>query len=155
MEKRIFHNVIWDFSEELPETREELNQEVIAKQIRNFGNSNNWDPNEIIIDKPEVTICYSVEMYSEEDVVENEQVIKFETFSFPEDIGESDDILVAKIHLTLKADNQENFPALELLYKLHQPLLNKQFIAHLYLDGLEINEQTKNKYDYLMHFDFD
>lgn len=155
MEKRIFHNVIWDFSEELPETREELNQEVIAKQIRNFGNSDNWDPTEIIIDQPEVVICYDAIMYSKDDKYNNEEIIKFELLLYWEEAGSDRPEFYSTIHATLKADNNQNFPALELLYKLHEQFLNKGTPAKLYLDGLEKNEKPKNKYDYLMHFDFD
>lgn len=154
MEKRVFHNVIWDFLDDMPIERDDFNNAVIAKQFFNFNNSDNWDPNEIIIHKPKVIISYRTMMCSQEGIYDNEKVIKLEQFTLPEELGEGDDLLFGTIYTTLETDNKENFAALELLYKLHKQLLNKDSMMHLYFDGLEINKQPKNKYDYLMHFDF-
>ncbi|MDM1450861.1 hypothetical protein [Myroides odoratimimus] len=154
MEKRVSHNVIWDFLDDMPIERDDFNNAVIAKQFFNFNNSNNWDPNEIIIDKTEVKICYSAEMYSKEDVLANEILVEFKSVPNWEEMGFEEEPFWATLIMTLKADNNENFPALELLYKLHDQLFNKDGDSHIYLDGLEINENPKKKYDYLMHFDF-
>ncbi|MDM1348294.1 hypothetical protein HX017_14035 [Myroides marinus] len=155
MTDRIFHKVVWDFFEDLSEDKQEFNKEVIAKQIRNFGNADNWDPNEIIIDQPEVVFCYQAILFSKDDKYDNEEIIKIITFPPFEEMGEEEERYVGIIHATLKADNNQNFPALELLYKLHKQFLNKDTPAKLYLDGLEKNEKPKDKYDYYVHIDFD
>lgn len=155
MTDRIFHKVVWDFFEDLPEDRQEFNKEVIAKQIRNFGNADNWDPNEIIIDQPEVIMRYKALMFSKDDKYDNEEIIEIESFPSFDEIDEIEEQHIGIIHATLKADNNQNFPALELLYKLHEQFLNKDTPAKLYLDGLEKNEKPKDKYDYYVHIDFD
>lgn len=155
MENRIFYNTIWNFTDELPETREELNQEVIAKQIRNFGNSDNWNPNEIIIDKPEIVISYRAKLFTKEGIFDNEKIFELEEITFPEEMEIEGMLLLATIHATLVADNKENFPALELLYKIHELMLNKDSIAQLYLEGLELNQNAENKNEYLLHLDLE
>jgi hypothetical protein len=132
------NNISWTFSKNIYTDIQKFNEEVTKYQNNIYGNSDNWKPDEIVFDSPEIQIQYMAWVSSPQDLLENEYLIEEEENVFEEypDEEEYQVEIVAK----LKADNGECFTALEFLMKSHNQQANKELGDHVFFEGVDDDE---------------
>ena len=114
--EELMTNVYWGFYGNKFNSLEKFTQEVISY---NNECENEWIPTEIVLDCPVVTIQYS-HWKNEEEIVED--------------------------YVDLAADNQSNFTAGELLYKIHNQVVDVlKEENHQFFEGLTLLKEEKGK----------
>ena len=132
--KSTLNQIAWSFSSEAYTDAALFNEEVMQYQKDIFGSAERWNPNEIVLDASAVQIQYEAWIMKPSDLLENERLI-----SEDEDIfdGEADDEgYQVEIVAQFKADNGENFSALEFLMKAHNQQTNKELGDHVFFEGI-------------------
>lgn len=132
------NNIYWSFSSKNYSNSEEFNQEVIEYQKSLDKTGEDWKPNELVFDFPELQIQYEAWITKPSDLLENETLIDGDKNVFEERPGEEHQVeIVAK----LKADNEKNFTALEFLVKAHNQQANKELGDHVFFEGTDENPE--------------
>lgn len=132
--KSTLNQIAWSFSTETYTDAETFNREVTQYQKDIYGTAERWNPNEIVLDAPDVQIQYEAWIMKPSDLLENDCLI-----SDDEDIfdGEADDEgYQVEIIAQFKADNGKNFSALEFLMKAHNQQANKELGDHVFFEGI-------------------
>lgn len=132
------NNISWTFSKNIYTDTEKFNQEVTQYQNNIYGNSNNWNPNEIIFDIPELQIQYMAWVSSKQDLLENEYLIEDGQDIFEEEPEEEE--YQVEVIAKLKANNGKYFTSLELLMKTHNQQANKELGDHVFFEGVDDDE---------------
>lgn len=130
------NNIAWSFTEEYYSDKEKFNKEVIEYQD-DISDKNNWVPDEIVFDVPELQIQYMAWIYEPGDLLENETLIDEDKDVFDEEPDEDEDGYQVEIIAKLKADNGKNFTALEFLLKTHNQQANKELGDHVFFEGTD------------------
>ncbi len=130
------NNIAWSFTEEYYSDKEKFNKEVVEYQD-DISDKNNWIPDEIVFDVPELQIQYMAWIYESGDLLENETLIDEDKDVFDEEPDEDEDGYQVEIIAKLKADNGKNFTALEFLMKAHNQQANKELGDHVFFEGTD------------------
>ncbi len=129
------NEIAWSFSDKFYSDIEKFNIEVTKYQKNIYDSDDNWKPNEIVFDFPELQIQYEAWVTGADDLLENETLIDEED-AFDEDNSE-DGMFQVEITAKLKADNGKNFTALEFLFKAHNQQANKDLGDHVFFEGTD------------------
>jgi len=135
-------NVFWSFSSKEFSNPEEFNQAVVEYQKDIRETAEDWKPEEIVFDIPELQIHYEAWIEKPSDLLENEVLIDDDKNVFeeyPEDKEHQVEILAK-----LKADNGKNFTALEILMKIHNLQVNKELGDHVFFEGIDDKPEIVN-----------
>lgn len=130
------NKIAWSFTNEIFNDKDHLNKEVTHYQIDIYETSENWKPNEIVFDFPEIQIQYEAWITNPSDLHENETLLDEDDNSFDEEDSE-DGMFQVEILAKLKADNGKNFTALEFLMKTHNQQANKELGDHIFFEGID------------------
>ncbi|WP_051892450.1 tetratricopeptide repeat protein [Flavobacterium reichenbachii] len=134
---RTLDNTAWVFSSKQYHDASEFNAEVIDYQKRIYKTDENWKPNEIVFEVPELQIQYMAWIRKPSDLLENEILIEEDRNVFQEYPEEKEHQV--EILAKLKADNGKNFTALEFLLKAHNQQANKELGDHVFFEGTDEN----------------
>ena len=99
-----------------------------------------WKSDEIVIDSPIIDVAFTA-WIKEGDLAKNENLL--EEGDFFDDAEDSENgYFQAEIKARLEADNDRNFTALELLYKLDEQMKSKELGDHIFFEGLSEEGET-------------
>lgn len=93
----------------------------------------------IVFDFPELKIQYEAWIAGAGDLLENESLLEDEDI-LDED-NKEDGLFQVEILAHLKADNGQNFTALEFLLKSHNQQVNKELGDHVFFEGTDENPE--------------
>lgn len=127
------NNIYWAFNSKVYHNPEDFNSTVKAYQQDIAKTTENWKPNEILFDVPEIQIQYEAWLMQPNDLLPNDELIDDDANVFEEEADE--DGYQVEIVARLKADNGKNFNALEFLMKTHNQLANKELGDHVFFEG--------------------
>ena len=131
---KILPDVAWNFARSTYSTVDEFNQAVADYNTKIMEDRANWQPDKVVVEHPTIDILYECWAKSGEPVADNEELIQ----AYKDGDYEEREVLVR-----FSADNEQHFTALELLYKIHQQLRNKELGDHTFFEGLTPdNEQN-------------
>jgi len=132
------NKIAWTFSAKFYTDTEEFNQEVIDYQNLIYKTNENWKPNEVVFDVPELQIQYMAWVKGASDLLENETLIEEDRDVFEEEpYEEEDDMYQVELLAKLTADNGKHFTALEFLLKTHNQQVNKELGDHVFFEGTD------------------
>ncbi|WP_293879253.1 MULTISPECIES: DUF1266 domain-containing protein [unclassified Sphingobacterium] len=121
---------------------EEFENEVNAYQKGTVEKWNHWIPNQIVVDKAQIEVCYRVWIRSMNDLEENEYLLDNEIEAFSEDKNHAGFYQV-ELCAKLKSSNSRYFTALDLLYQLEQQIAQKELRDHVFFEGLDVIEKDE------------
>ena len=133
--KSTLNKIAWSFSSESYSDAEAFNQKVAEYQKDIYNTAERWNPNEIVLDAPEVQIQYEAWITKSSDLLENDQLMSDHEDIFDEE--PEDDGYQVEIIAKFKADNGKNFTALEFLMKTHNQQVNKELGDHVFFEGID------------------
>ncbi|HBV15030.1 hypothetical protein [Chryseobacterium carnipullorum] len=139
----LLSNIVWAFNNHHYNDIEDFNKEVAHYQTLILKEKAIWDANQIVINAPEIDICYEAWIKGKEDILSNETVTD-EDDIFNED-NSDDGLFQVEFCARLKARNGKQFTALELLFQLENQLANKDLGDHVFFEGLTSNDAEKQK----------
>ncbi|MGQ8869204.1 hypothetical protein [Myroides sp. TSA_177.3] len=132
------NHIAWTFSAKFYTDAEEFNQEVIDYQNLIYKTNENWKPNAVVFDVPELQIQYMAWVKGASDLLENEILIEEDRDVFEEEpYEEEDDMYQVELLATFTADNGKHFTALEFLLKTHNQQVNKELGDHVFFEGTD------------------
>ncbi|MCW3170032.1 hypothetical protein OMO38_16020 [Chryseobacterium sp. 09-1422] len=134
------NEIAWSFSSKVYRSSEEFNEAVSNYQKTIYKTDQNWKPDEIVFDFPELQIQYEAWISDASQLLENETLIDEED-AFDED-NSDEGMYQVEILSHLKADNGRNFTALEFLFKTHNQQANKELGDHTFFEGTDENNLT-------------
>lgn len=138
--KMTLNKIAWTFSSQFYTDSEEFDKEVTQYQMDIYKTDEQWKPNEIVFDFPELQIQYVAWVKGASDLLENETLIEEDKDVFGDEPHE-DDMYQVEVVATLKADNAKNFTALEFLMKSHNQQANKELGDHVFFEGTDENPE--------------
>ncbi|MDO5858308.1 hypothetical protein Q2490_13520 [Myroides odoratimimus] len=131
------NKIAWSFSKKNYLSYEEFNKEVTEYQIIIHKTDQDWKPNEVVFDFPEIQIQYMAWVNGVDDLLENERLIEDDKDVFEDEDNAEDGFYQVEILAKLKADNGKNFTALEFLIKAHNQQANKELGDHVFFEGTD------------------
>jgi len=135
------NKIAWSFTNEIFTDIEKFNKEVTQYQIDIYKTEDRWNPNEIVFEFPEMQIQYMAWVKGPKDLLENETLIEDDEDVFDDEDNAEDGEFQVEILAKLKADNGENFTALEFLMKAHNQQANKELGDHVFFEGTDENPE--------------
>ncbi|TWP29521.1 hypothetical protein ETU08_06655 [Apibacter muscae] len=129
------NQICWCFTPKTYTSFDEFNKEVINYQKSIGETDEDWKPDEVAIDSPELQIQYRAWITGPSDLLENETLIDDYKSIFDEELEE--DEYPVEIIAKFKADNGKNFTTLEFLIKLHNQQANKELGDHVFFKGID------------------
>jgi hypothetical protein len=144
----ILIDIAWAFNQEVHYTIESFNKEISQYQIDIMEGDACWNPNEIIIDSPNVDIVYMA-WIEKGGLEENETLLEDKDF-FENEENSDDGQFQANILSSFVADNGKNFTSLELMYKLDKQMKTKDLGDHIFFEGLTKQESENGNPIYFM-----
>ena len=136
------NKIAWKFTNEFFTDIDKFNREVIQYQIDVYKTDEQWKPNEIVFDIPELQIQYMAWITEPKDLLENETLIEADKDVFDDEPEEDEDGYQVEIIAKLRADNGKNFTALEFLMKAHNQQTNKELGDHVFFEGTDENPEA-------------
>lgn len=129
------NNIVWCFTNECYTDADKFNNDVTQYQITIDETDENWKPNEIVFNFPELQIQYGAWITKSSDLLSNESLIDEEN-AFDEENSE-DGMFQVEVLAKLKADNGKSFTALEFLMKVHNQHANKELGDYVFFEGTD------------------
>lgn len=139
----ILADVVWSFQQKEYENIQEFDREIEDYQKSILEERARWEKDAIVIDAPEVEVCYEAWVAGPENIMSNEELIDDED-AFDEDNSE-DGLYQVELCAKLRAANGSSFTALDLMYQLENQLLNKDLGDHVFFEGLTFHEPTEEE----------
>lgn len=130
----ILTGIVWTFNRKPYDSRLEFDEEVARYQKDIFRERANWKGSEIVIDVPEIEICYEAWIRDMEDLKSNEELAAEERKALRENHGE-DGFFQVEISAVLQAANGTSFTALDLMYQMEHQVSNKELGDHVFFEG--------------------
>ena len=129
----MLENVSWGFDKTVYDNINEFNDAITKwnKGLKEDGLETEWNPSDQIIDHPRIYVTYSFIVDTTYVPLASETVIKSQKSKRLNDNSE-----VKTFRAELSADNDNNFSALELMFKLHQLFINKPNETN-YIEGFD------------------
>lgn len=141
------NDIAWNFSNKYYIDPKEFNKDVFEYQERVFDGDNNWDPEEIVFDIPELQIEYMSWFSGPDDLLRNEFLTEEYQNIFEEEEPDENGYPTyqAEIIAILKARNGKYFTALEFLLQVHNQQANKDLNDYSFFEGIDLkNPKTIN-----------
>jgi hypothetical protein len=135
----ILNQIAWNFTNTDYISIDEFNKDIKEYQDTIMGDEAYWNPEDVVVDSPEVHVFYEYWETGEDPVFEDEKDVT-ESIESDEEYDEPDQ---KEVIVTFKADNGTNFTALELMYKLHQRLRQRDLGDHTFFEGLSLEEDEE------------
>ena len=126
--------IAWSFNKVEYKTVDDFNQRVQKYQIDIMKDRACWKSDEIVVDSPVIDVGFMA-WIERGGLTENETLLEEEDFFENEDNSDGE-LFQAEIKARLRADNGQNFTALELLYKLDKQMKSKELGDHIFFEGL-------------------
>lgn len=139
----LLSNILWAFQRKGYSSIEDFNKEITDYQTLILKERACWDANQMVIDVPEIDVCYEAWIKGKEDISSNETVTD-EANAFNEDNSDHG-LFQVEFCARLKASNGTYFTALDLLFQLENQVANKDLGDHIFFEGLTAND-TEEKY---------
>ena len=136
----VLNEIAWAFNDKLYSSLKEFNKNVQQYQIDILGDEDLWKPDEIVIDSPQIQVCYEAWLKNPRDLLKNESLTLPVSEVFSEDVDEYE-YQEAEVVAVFNADNGQLFTAGEFLFKLHNTLANKELGDHIFFEGIEEDEE--------------
>lgn len=140
---RVLSNTVWAFKNHHYSNIEDFNKEIAHYQTVILKERAIWDADQIVINTPEIDVCYEAWIKGKEDISSNETVTD-EANAFNEDDSDHG-LFQVEFCARLKASNGTYFTALDLLFQLENQVANKDLGDHIFFEGLTAND-TEEKY---------
>ncbi|MGE8380608.1 MAG: DUF1266 domain-containing protein [Sphingobacterium sp.] len=128
--------IAWTFQAKSYHSSQEFDADVAEYQRDILADRAQWDANEIVVDAPEIELCYMCWIKGMEDLNPNEILLDDEEEAFDEDNGD-DGYFQVEICARIQASNGKNFTALDLLYQMEKQLIGKELGDHIFFEGLD------------------
>ncbi len=138
------NKIAWSFSKKNYLNLEEFNKEVTEYQIIIHKTDQDWKPNEVVFDFPEIQIQYMAWVNGPDNLLENERLIEEDEDVFDDEDNAEDGFYQVEILAKLKADNGKNFTALEFLMKAHNQQANKELGDHVFFEGTDAQPEVND-----------
>lgn len=141
----LLSNILWAFQNKGYNNIEDFNKEITDYQTRILKDKASWEPYKLVIDAPEINVFYEAWIKGKENISANETLLGDEIDVFSED-NSDDGMFQVELCAKLKASNNTNFTALDLLYQLQNQVSNKDLGDHIFFEGLtpQNSEEEKN-----------
>ena len=136
VQDRVLSAIAWTFQAKSYHNYQEFDANVAEYQRDILGDRAQWDANEIVVDAPEIELCYMCWIKGMEDLNPNEILLDDEEEAFDEDNGD-DGYFQVEICARIQASNGKNFTALDLLYQMEKQLIGKELGDHIFFEGLD------------------
>ena len=114
---KILFDVLWNFCGKNYESKKDFNRAIKKYQLDIKG-KDTWQPDQIVIEKPEI------EIFFERD------------WEYPPD---------DKIQFTLESENRKNFTALDLMFRLNKKIAEYDLGDFCFFEGLTF-DSANNRY---------
>lgn len=142
--KIMLKKILWVFNDTSYDNKVAFNQDVTDSQIEILGNADNWQPDAVVFELPQLYIQYEAWINGVQDLFANEILTAESVEHLATTEPEYDEFgYQVEILAKLTADNGKDFTALELLQKIHHQMLNKDLGDHIFFEGLEQIEDYK------------
>ncbi|WP_104382438.1 DUF1266 domain-containing protein [Sphingobacterium sp. HMA12] len=128
--------IAWTFQAKSYRSSQEFEVDVAEYQRDILADRAQWDANEIVVDAAEIELCYMCWIKDMEDLNPNETLLDDEEEAFDED-NEDSGYYQVEICARLRASNEKNFTALDLLYQMEKQLIGKELGDHIFFEGLD------------------
>lgn len=141
----LLSNIIWAFKKKGYNSVEDFNKEITDYQTLILKEKASWEPDQLVIDAPEINVFYEAWIKGKENMAANETLLGDESDVFSEDNSDHG-MFQVELCAKLKACNTTNFTALDLLYQLQNQVSNKELGDHIFFEGLtpQSSEEEKN-----------
>ncbi|WP_047491355.1 hypothetical protein [Chryseobacterium sp.] len=149
----LLSNILWAFQKKVYDSSEDFNKEITDYQTLILKEKASWEPYKTVINAPEIYVFYEAWIKGKEDIAPNETLMGDENDIFSEDNSDYG-MFQVEFCAKLKAGNDTNFTALDLLYQLQNQVSNKELGDHIFFEGLtpQSNEKRENyKPSYYMY----
>ncbi|HCA07237.1 hypothetical protein [Chryseobacterium sp.] len=147
----LLSNILWAFQKKGYSNTEDFNKEITDYQTRILKEKASWEPHKVVIDTPEINVCYEAWIKGKEDIADNETIIGDENEVFREDNSDYG-MFQVEFCAKLKAGNGVNFTALDLMYQLHNQVSHKELGDHIFFEGLTTNDTEEQDNDLPLYF---
>lgn len=131
-------HILWAFSEKKYADIDEFSKDVTEYQIE-IGRDDTWKPDLIEIKHSEIAVFYEAWLKSLQDLSDNETLSVDEKSLF-----DSSEMRQLEVIASLSADNGVSFTAVELLFKLHNLVANKELGDAIFFEGLKQFDEDFN-----------
>lgn len=146
----ILEKIVWVFKDRTYSKLKDFNEDVRQYQIDILGSDEAWQPNEVVVDSPQVEIEYDAWIRRKKELLRDERLSAEYANLFDEEIDEEDGE-EAHIIMTLTADNNLNFTMGELFMKINNNIANKDLGDHVFFEGLEESDGESNLPSYYIY----
>lgn len=136
VQDRVLPAIAWTFQAKSYNSPREFDADVAEYQRNILADRAQWDANEIVVDAPEIELCYMCWIKGMEDLNPNETLLDDEEEAFDDD-NEDSGYYQVEICARLRASNEKNFTALDLLYQMEKQLIGKELGDHIFFEGLD------------------
>jgi hypothetical protein len=133
--ERVMSTIVWTFQAKSYHSIDEFDASVVKYQHDILAERAQWDAAEVVVDVPEMELCYMCWIKGMEDLNPNETLLDDED-AFDED-NEDDGNYQVEISARIQASNGKNFTSLDLLYQMEQQLSGKELGDHIFFEGLD------------------
>lgn len=140
----ILTNVVWRFKKSVPTKIEEFDEIFTRYQSEILGAKGKWNSQSVVVDNSTVAIRYTAWLNGPADLFDNEIVLEKEVFFEDTNNSSSDGSYQTDIMFELIADNEQNFTAVELMYKISHQICTRNLGDRVYFEGLQ-ECQTNNE----------
>jgi hypothetical protein len=134
---KILTNVVWRFKRLIPAKIDEFNEVFTRYQFDILGEKANWNCDAVVVDSPTVGITYTAWLKSPTELFDNEIAVEKEGFFENLNNRDSDGLYQTNIAFELIADNECNFLASELMYKISHQISSRNLGDRVYFEGLQ------------------
>lgn len=131
----LLSNILWAFQRKRYSSIEDFNKEITEYQTLILKERASWEPDQVVINAPEIDVCYEAWIKGKEEIATNETIIGDENEVFCEDNSDYG-MFQVEFCAQLKATNGTHFTALDLLYQLQNQVCNKDPGDHIFFEGL-------------------
>ncbi len=135
-EDHILSDIAWSFQTKLYVNSSEFDTDAAQYQRDILADQAAWNADEIVLDLPEIELCYMCWIKGMEDLNPNEALLDNEDEAFDEENGD-DGYFQVEICARIQASNGKNFTMLDLLYQMEKQLRGKELGDHIFFEGLD------------------
>ncbi|TND01811.1 MAG: hypothetical protein FD123_4187 [Bacteroidetes bacterium] len=140
----ILKKIAWNFNDTDYQTSDDFNKDISQYQLDIMKERASWNPDEIVVNNPEVGIVYMYWVSEGDPVFDGETKLGDEDEEDDEE-EEYDEDEQREVAAKFKADNGKHFTALELLHKLHQRLRHRNLGDHTFFEGLSFFNDSEKR----------
>lgn len=137
----IMNSVYWSFNMEDYSSKEAFSTAVQEYHSDLEFNDSKWNPDEVVIQAPEINVCYEAWVDGLQSLLKNEFLVDEDAFS---DDNYEDGQYQVEIYAVLTASNGQYFTALDILYQISNQVKNKELGDHTFFEGLSLSKEKEN-----------